>query len=217
MGIHHLHGGGFTYDHGSRFFHVVPDMGHQRPHSLATHFLIARQRQMYWRFQFGGFELRHHGKGHCDEAFHIAGAAAIEPAVPFHEFKRIARPFLAVHRNNIRMARQHNATGDIRSNGGKEIGLLTRLVIHTEMGNAPAIEIALDKFNQRNVAIPAGGIKTHKLCQQRLRRIILFHFSIHAVLVIGAVEGEGRYIHIEGFAMLVRHHVASHHEAIGRG
>src|SRR3989337_2625615 len=42
-------------------------------------------------------------------------------------------------------------------------------------------------------------------------------FSIYAVLAIGAVEGEGRHIDLEGFAVLVFHVIASHHESVGRG
>ena len=176
MGVHHLHGGGLADNHGAGLWHVVADVGHQRAHALAAHFLIAGERQMDGRFQIGCLELRHQGQGHGDEALHVTGAAAIEPAVPLGEFKGIAGPCLAVDRHHVGMARQHNAAGDIGADGGEEIGFLSRLIIDAEMRNVPAVEIVFDKFDQGNVAIAAGGVKAHEIRQHGLGRIIIFHF-----------------------------------------
>jgi len=101
---HHLHGGWLTDDHRAGLFHVVPHMGHQRAHALAAHFFIAGERQMDRDFQFGGLELRHHGKGHGDKALHVTGAAAIEAAITLAEFKRTAGPILAINGHHIGVA-----------------------------------------------------------------------------------------------------------------
>ncbi len=71
------------------------------------------------------------GQAGGDEAFHVAGAAAVEVAVGLLcELPRIGRPGLAVDRHDVGVTRQHDAALDLRTDRGEEVGLGALCVGH---------------------------------------------------------------------------------------
>src|SRR5262245_26710238 len=124
---------------------------------------------MYWGLETSPLELRHHGEGDRNKALHVARATAIEFAVTLSHRKRIRGPWLPIHWHDVSVSGEHDAAGSFRSNSCVEISLLALFVIDAQMRDAPAVEIILDEFNQRDVAITACRIEGDQLFEHVAR------------------------------------------------
>ena len=89
----------------------------------AAELLVVGQREMDRQAQPRRCHLRHQRQRGGDEALHVRGAAAVELAAALDDGEGIALPGLARHRHHVGMAGQHDAAGDLRPDGGKEVGL----------------------------------------------------------------------------------------------
>ena len=58
-----------------------------------------------------------------NKGLHIAGAAAKQAAVMFNDAEGVGIPWLSIYGHNVGVAREHDAAGLIRANGGVEIRL----------------------------------------------------------------------------------------------
>ena len=114
------------------------------------------------------------GEGDGDEALHVAGAATIEIAVGLRgQRPGIGRPWLAIDRHDVGMARQHDATLGRGADRGEKIGFGALGIGDQRAGNAEIIKVALDVFDQIEVGIARGGVEGHQALQHvdRTRRV----------------------------------------------
>ncbi len=82
------------------------------------------------------------------------------------------------------MARKHDTARQVGTDRGVEIGLLARLVIHPEVWDIKAVEIAFYPGNEGQVAVAAGGVKGDELGEDGLGRSWKSH-SVDAVMIVG--------------------------------
>ncbi len=109
VGVDDLHGRGLAHDHDPGLRQVTDDALDHRPDAEATDFLVIGKREVDRYFRSAFQEFRHEGEGNGDEALHVVGAAAEEPAVLLDDAEGIARPVLALDRYDIGVSRQNDA------------------------------------------------------------------------------------------------------------
>ncbi len=97
-----------------------------------------------------------------EEALHVGSAAAEEPAVAARQLERIARPGLPVCWDHVGMPGQDIARRFGGPDGRPDIRLGPGGVGDALMGDAEAVEIALDPRDQRKVRVPAGRVEADK-------------------------------------------------------
>ncbi len=68
-------------------------------------------------------DLGHQRQRGAEKAFHVAGAAAVEPVAAHFRRERIARPVLAVDRHDVGMAGEHIAAVALRTETREQIAL----------------------------------------------------------------------------------------------
>ena len=88
----------------------------------AADFLVVREREMQ-RLVEARHVLRQQRERDRDEALHVGGAAAVEPAVLLDERERIAVPRLAVDRHDVGVAGEHEPAVAARAQRREEIRL----------------------------------------------------------------------------------------------
>ncbi len=104
-------------------------------------------------------EVGHRRQHAGEEALHIGGAAAIEPAAALDETERIAVPALAIDRHHVGMSRQRNAGDALGADGGEQARLLAILGRHQLAGDAVPREVVGDEADERAIGIAAGGVE----------------------------------------------------------
>ena len=82
-------------------------------------------------------EFRHKRERDGDEALHVAGAAAVNPAVPLDHLERVGTPRLAVNGNDIRVARQDDAAIALVAQGREQVGLAAAGVVAERTRDQP--------------------------------------------------------------------------------
>ena len=71
----------------------------------------------------------------------------------------LAVPGLAVDRDDVAMARQHDAAAVGRPDGGEEIGLAPRVSKTSSLLMPPAVEIVAHEIDEREVGFAARGVE----------------------------------------------------------
>ena len=102
-----------------------------------------------------GLHRRDGGEGAGEEALHVAGAAAVEPAVAGGEGEGVGGPGLALDRHHVGVAGEHDAALGRGADERGERGLVAAGVGVAEARDAEAGEIVLDEADQ--VEVGAGG------------------------------------------------------------
>ena len=74
---HHAHQGGFAHDGQCGLDVGVLQVFEKAQHAVAAHFFVVRQREMDRALQLGLGDVGRERQRHTDEAFHVAGAAAV--------------------------------------------------------------------------------------------------------------------------------------------
>ena len=147
------------------------EIGEQAPHAEAAHLLVVGEGEVQRHFEARLRELGHQRERHGEEAFHVAGAAAVEPALALVDREGIARPFLAVDRHHVGVAGEHDATLAVgrpavgRPDRGEEIRLRAGLVVHEARRDAVLREIVAHPMDQREIGIAAGRVERDQAAQ----------------------------------------------------
>lgn len=94
-----------------------------------------------------------------DEAFHVAGAARIEPIILAAQRERVAGPGLAIDGDRIDMAGQRDAARFLRSDGRVQVRLRTGGILADPVCYAVLIEPRADEADQLQIRIAARGIE----------------------------------------------------------
>jgi hypothetical protein len=140
-------------------------LGDHRDHvrrAQAADFLVIGEGQVDGAVEGGLGQVRRGGQGQGQEALHVAGPPAVEPAVARGQDERVAGPGLAVDRHHVGMARQHDAARDGRADAGQQVALGPVGVGHPPRGDAEIGQIGLDPFDQGQVGQPRGGVEGHQ-------------------------------------------------------
>src|SRR5690606_11219213 len=98
---------------------------------------------------------------------HVAGAAAVEAAVGLAQRERVARPVLAVDRNDVAVPGQDHTRPVRRADRRPQIGLGTVLVPDRVAGDAMARQIVFDIGDQVTVRIARDGWEGHEIADHR--------------------------------------------------
>ena len=115
--------------------------------------------------QSGRQNFRYQRQCHCEEAFHVGGAAAIETASFSPHGKWIALPILAFHRHHVGVARQDHAAGLIGADGGDQIGL-GAIGRYLRLGDdAVAGQIIGDMIDKQFVGAGRYRVESHQAAQ----------------------------------------------------
>ncbi len=139
----------------------------QARHAGAADFLVIGQREMDRPRQSGARDLRQQRQRHRNEPLHVAGAAAVEFVAADLRPERIGRPFLAVHRHDVGMARQHIAAWRFRPEAREQIGLDAAGIEGAAAAPARRLQHVLHEIDQREVGTAARGIEPDEALRQR--------------------------------------------------
>ncbi len=119
-----LHPGRLAHDHGGWSRDDAAAISSTRNGApWQPDFLVIGQGEMDRPSQSSLQHPRHGGERKRVETLHVAGAASVEPAIPFRQDERIARPCLALHRHDVGMAGEDDPAFHRRAHCGVEVGL----------------------------------------------------------------------------------------------
>jgi len=99
------------------------DLADERLRAEAADLLVIGEGEMQRPLQIERGVARRHGKAGGDETLHVAGTAAVEPAVALDHAERVRRPVLPLDRHNVGMAGQDDAAVAGRAERSEEVGL----------------------------------------------------------------------------------------------
>ncbi|MCY1380348.1 hypothetical protein D9M69_681570 [compost metagenome] len=85
-----------------------------------------------------------HGR---EEAFHVAGAAAVEASVSDAGLEGIAAPILSVDGHDVGVPRQHDAAGQVGADGGEQVGLGAGGVVAEARADALPAQVVAHPFD----------------------------------------------------------------------
>ena len=104
-------------------------------------------------------EGRRGGEGQRNEALHVAGSAPIELVAAPLDREGIGGPGLAIHRNDVCVAREDDAALGRGPDAREQVGLRPIGVGDALGGDAQIVEQALDVGDQLQVRAPRGGVE----------------------------------------------------------
>ena len=90
----------------------------------AADLLVIAQQQMDWFLERRFLEHWQHSQTNRVETFHVAGAAAVNPAIMLAQREGIARPFLTLDGHDVGMTRENDTAVDIGANRQEQGGLV---------------------------------------------------------------------------------------------
>ena len=159
--------------------------GHRPDHrrrTQQTKFLIMAQCNLDRAFDPRRQRQRHRRQSQCHKALHVAGAAPVQPPLPFRHRPRIRPPDLTFHRNHIRMPRQDHPTGFPRPDIGVKRRFAAILVPHPVRRHAMSRQIAFDPIHQRQIAVTTDRREAHQPIQNIARQLhsMFFHSAGYA-------------------------------------
>jgi hypothetical protein len=111
-------------------------------------------------------DLRQKGERHGDEAFHVCGAATIEPCSAPRQAEGVARPGLPFDRHHVGMARENDAAGSIWSHRCIEVGFLAARMMGEADTNAALLEQLGRKPDQGQVRLGRDRVVAHQPIQK---------------------------------------------------
>jgi hypothetical protein len=150
VAVHGLHVGGLAHNHHRRRRQLAADDVDHEGRAQAADLFVVREGQVH-RLLRGLGEFRRRGQGQGQEGLHVAGPAAVEAAVVLGQGPGIGGPGLAIDRNHVGVARQHDAAFDSRPDGGHQVRLRAVGVGHAAVGDRQGVEIALDPLHELEV------------------------------------------------------------------
>ena len=159
VGADDLHLGRLADDAGARLDRLSGQLLEQPGHAHAADLLIIGQAVVDRRRQATLQKLRGVGQGDPDETLHVAGAAAVEPAVALAWAPGIARPVLAVDRHHVAVAGQRDAASVRGPEGGVEVRLAPLVVVAELAGGAQILQIVPHVVDQLEVGVAAGRVE----------------------------------------------------------
>src|SRR5690606_36278966 len=151
------HGGRFADDAERRLDLHAGQPVDQAAHAGAADHLVIGDREVDRRLEIALREIRHKGEHQPDKALHVAGAAAVEAAVGLAQRERVARPVLAVDRNDVAVPGQDHTRPVRRADRRPQIGPGTVLVPDRVAGDAMARQIVFDIGDQATVRLARDG------------------------------------------------------------
>ena len=123
MALDDAHHRRFPDDGEARFRVAITQDVAEVARTEAADLFVMGEGEMHRAAQLLAGKMRGHRHGGGDEALHVAGAAPEEMAVAFDHPVGVAGPVLVFDRNDIGMARQHDAAGFIGTDPGQQVGL----------------------------------------------------------------------------------------------
>ena len=167
---HDLHHRGLADDHrrgldAGRRHRLGEDAGAQ-----AADLLVIGQGDMDRALQRRRQHLRHQRQRDGVEALHVAGAAAIEPAVALGQRPGIGGPVLARDGHDVGVAGQDDAAIDPGADRGEEVGLLAVLARDQRALDAMAGEVVAAEMDQLEIAALRFRVERNQLGEHLLGR-----------------------------------------------
>jgi hypothetical protein len=166
------HAGRFAHDAAIRLDAAFHQVRNQKRRADTADFLVERQGEVNRFGKLRTLHLGHQRQRRADEAFHVAGAAAVEFVAAYFGLERVAVPVLSVNRHDVGMARQHDAAvglAIVRRKGGEQIGPFTAGVVRERAFDAERAQFVAHGFDQAEIRIAAHRIHRYEACDPRQR------------------------------------------------
>ena len=155
VGGHHSHERGFADDGKARSHRRFLQHVDEPSHPDTADFLVIAEGKVDRRGECPPRRRMRHGQARGDKPLHVGAAASIKAPALAAQGKGIARPCLALDRHHVGVAREHDAGLIARSDGGIEIGLFARLVMHQLAVDAEPRQFLAHEGDEVEIAVPA--------------------------------------------------------------
>ena len=162
MGVNHPHLGGLADNAQPRAcFHArqMPDHGQDAP---AAQLFVVGKRDVHGLGQAAALHFRHPCQNRRDKAFHVGGAAPIQPVVGDPGFEGVLAPVLPVDRHHIGVAGKDDPGNILRPQHRQQVCLGAFLVFEQAAGDTVALQVILHEGDQMQVGIAADRGHRHK-------------------------------------------------------
>jgi hypothetical protein len=141
-------------DNGQRGLAKAPaELRDQMRRAEAADLLVVGESKMDRHLERARQHLRQQREAQGDEALHVRGAAAIEPAVALRQGEGIAAPRLAFDRHHVGVAGEHEAARRVGADAGPQVGL--RLAVrsrHQVAADAVLRQVIADPLDEVEIA-----------------------------------------------------------------
>src|SRR5882724_1185954 len=197
VAVDELHQRRLADDGGGRPRQGRRQVAQQPADAEAADLLVEGQGEIDRHAQPGGLEFRHQRQRDGKEALHVGGAAAIEAVVVLDDGEGIALPGLAGHGHDVGVAGEHDAAGNVRSDGGEQVGLLAVRVEGQPAVDAEILEVVADVMDQRQVGVDRHRVEADQTADQIERRLAHgkpHKFGICAVAELPTMERNSRRV-----------------------